>query len=225
MLKKNFHDIVKYNDKLENKANQTYLWDAESVAIIILNNMIEEAGKNFNRYNGLASFIAYRLKFADEKTIRFMQDAIFKKEKHFTEKISGDYNLYETMQINSCDYFQALLTQYEKTEHAKKSKFTCEYFLPDISNISEPFKTKCSKLSEDGKTIIYMKQEDWEKEFGPVIVIMSKENRNNPKMQEWINKFGQPIGPNILRSSGEYRTPEERKIFLEEINKKLEAMK
>jgi len=222
MNKKGFFQLVLFNNKIEKKMGTVFLWDAESVAVIILNNMIEEAGKNYDRYNGLASFIAYRLKFADEKTINFMSDAIFDKEKHFTEKVSGKYTLFETMQIYNCDYFQALLIQYKNTQHAKDSKFTCEYRLPDCISTSEPFKTKCSKLSDDGKEIIFMSVKDWESEYGPIIVDLSKVDENDPFIKKWIEKHGEPIGPRIIRCPGKYESSKKSIEILNQIRAKYE---
>lgn len=161
--------IKKYNDKIEKKLKDTYLWDAESSSFFILNNMVHEAGKddenpqNFYR----ALFIAYRLKFADEKTIELMKDSLIFNKKNYCATINSDNTIYETMRFNNCDYFEALLIQYRDTIHCNKSKLPEKYIYHDQKKINDSNKICFSKLSDDNKTIIYMNKEDWEKEFGP----------------------------------------------------------
>ena len=220
LMQRNLRKVVRKNNRIEKRADATYLWDADTACSIISANMQHEAGMH-SRFFSLALFIAYRLKFADDKTIAIMRDAILNHKKHYTEKISGDYTIYETMQINNCDFYTAVFLQYKNSKHAKKSHLKCNYMLSDVERGPECVKVKCSKLSEDGTRIIYMSQEDWEKEYGPVTVWTDEVDKNDEKMQEWINKFGQPIGPLHLGIHGGHSSKEEHLARLEELEEKL----
>ncbi len=221
-------EAVKKNYKIEKKINGTYLWDGDTVAKIIINNMIDEAYRPKGQYIGLAYFISYRLKFADEKTIQFMKDVIFRKQKHFTEKIHGKYTLYETMQIYNCDYYEAILIQYYKSEHFKNAgvKFSKHYMIPDCGWGNQPYRTKCSELSEDGQKIIFMKREDWEQKYGPVEVRYDMITGLDPSLKEWVDKQGEPIGPkSVTIYSSRPITEEERTLFFKKMEQQLNAIK
>ena len=214
-----FAKVVKKNYKIEKKLKGVYLWNGDAVAQIIFNNMVHEAARP-ERYIGYAYFLAYRLKFADAKTISLVQDAVFAKKKHYTEKIAGNYTIFETMQINNCDYFQALYIQYRLTDHFKNSKMTRPFLMPDVIITPNPIKVKCSYLSEDGSHICYMKQEDWETKYGPVDVMYDDYDSLSQEMKDWIERLGQPIGPMYIGSHAKPSTDEERRKRLLELKEK-----
>jgi hypothetical protein len=178
MFKKGLVAMARENEKKEKQIGGMFQWDTDAARHIVVDNMIKEAERDYNWAFIKANFIVYRLKFADDKTIELMQDAIFNRKKHFTEKIAGKYTIYETMQLYGCDYFEALLDQYQNTEHAKKSKYVSECEMPWPK---ESYKLKCTELSEDGSHIVFMSKEDWEAKYGPVEVVLNDIDKNDQK--------------------------------------------
>ena len=205
-MQKRLSAMVKEDKKIEKKLGCSYLWDAETVTHIIAQNMVDEADYDFEWAKYMAVFIAYRLKFADSKTIMLMQDAIYHHKKHFTDKIAGKYTIYETMQLYCCDYYHALFIQYKESSHAKKSKYATDFHMPPEHN---GYKMKCTELSEDGSHIIFMSREDWEAKYGPVEINLDNVDENDPKIKYWINCFGEPIGPCSIGGSYKPKTLEE----------------
>ena len=167
-LPKELLQVKKYNDKIERKMKDTYLWDAKSTSFFILNNMAHEAGRDDNSPGHLcyALFMAYRLKFADEKTIELAKNAILYRKKDFTASIDGEHTIFQTMRFHNCDYFEALMWQYRETKHCCESKLPYRISYHNKRQYNDSDKMHFTKLSDDNKLIIYMDKKDWEEEFG-----------------------------------------------------------
>lgn len=177
--------LAKLNDEKEKELGTTYLWDWQGVAGYIMANMKREAGKDPRYDMQQAYFVALRLKFADEKTINLMKDAIFNHKKHYTETINGEHTIFETMQRGNLDYFMALCRQYLQTEEGEDSKLPSRTKGPDCRRTLPARKTEFSELSEDGTYIIYLTKDEYHEKYG----LSEIEKMNRPMTEEEKIKF------------------------------------
>ena len=185
MKKLGIDELLEENERIEKETNKIFLWNGMYYYKEILYNMGREAKKYNSAWGKRAFFIAFRLKFADEKTIFLMQEALINGNKHYTETINGLDTIYETMRLYNCDYYNALFIQYSETQHAKDSKYLCYDPLPTV-NINETEYVSHSILSEDGTEIIHLKAEEFKKLFGPDLINVDD---YSPKEVESYIKF------------------------------------
>ena len=157
--------LIEYNNKIEKEMGGTYLWDFEEAARRIMYNMQEEAGMNAMYWEQYAYFLALRFKFADEKTIGLVRDALLYNKKNYFEKISDDgYPIYVAMQSGN-DYYTAIFMLYRNTDHAKESDLPLKITIPDI-RVGEHNKLEYAYPTEDGKKLICYAKDEYHKKFG-----------------------------------------------------------
>jgi len=182
-LQHEVRNLKKYNDKIEKEMGGTYLWDFEEAGRIILLNMKEEANMDPLRWNQFAYFIALRLKFADDKTINLIKEALYHNRKYFNESINGIDPIYVTMQYGN-DYYSAIFMQYKTTQHAKESDLPLKISVPDVWR-AEHIKTKFIHPIEDGKHLIYLTEDEYHEKYGLTPI----EELNEEPSDEWKQEF------------------------------------
>ena len=176
--------LIEYNNKIEKEMGGTYLWDFEEAARRIMYNMQEEAGMNAMYWEQYAYFLALRFKFADEKTIGLVRDALLYNKKNYFEKISDDgYPIYVAMQSGN-DYYTAIFMLYRNTDHAKESDLPLKITIPDI-RVGEHNKLEYAYPTEDGKKLICYAKDEYHKKFG----LTKNEKLNLPPSVEWKAEF------------------------------------
>ena len=157
-------ELIEYNDKIEKEMGGTYLWNFEEAARIILINMKEEAGMNQIYNYQLAHFIALRLKFADEKTIHLMKEALYHNRKYYDTTLDGKHFLYEAMQ-EGLDYYASLMSLYRISMYGKETNLPIRIKMVDTGTIHN-FHHRYLRPSEDGKHIIELSAEEYHKKYG-----------------------------------------------------------
>ena len=221
-------ELIEYNDKIEKEMGGTYLWDFEEAARIILINMKEEAGMNQMYNYQLAHFIALRLKFADEKTIHLMKEALYHNRKYYDATLDGKHFLYEAMQ-EGLDYYASLMSLYRISMYGKETNLPIRIKMVDTGTIHN-FRHRYLRPSKDGKHIVELSAEEYHEKYG----LTHYEKLNQEPSEEWkaeFEKFNKFLDEEIKKREKQYKKKfskwrqEQKEEFREYIEEKRKEFK